>query len=381
MVKFTEKLKDLSSLAVTDISAIGISAIFWFYMATVLGPKGYGEITFLLAIAQIGSTVSLLGSANALVVYTAKGVKIQSALYVLTLISGTIASIVIYFFVLNTGPSFVLLGYVIFALVTSELLGRKLYRTYSKHVLIQRAFMVILAVGLYNVLGESGVLIGIAISYSPYIYGLVKVFKTTKINFPLVKERFNFLIFSYMQTLTGTISGSIDKIIIGPMLGFGLLGNYSLGLQIFTLLTLLPLTVGKYIIPQDSSGIENKKLKKLVILFSIGLTILGLTIGPPIISWIFPKFIEAQDVIRIISLATIPSTITMTYNSKFLGHEKSKHLLFGSLTWAITQISGIFILGSIFGVNGVAAALVIASSCSTIYAVIADKLDNKTKNV
>ena len=71
----------------------------------------------------------------------------------------------------------------------------------------------------------------------------------------------HFIIPQYFQTLSGSLSGSLDKLIIAPLFGFTLLGNYSLGLQVYALLTLLPAVVVKYIIPQDSSGIENKKLK------------------------------------------------------------------------------------------------------------------------
>ena len=326
---------------------------------------------------MIASTVALLGAANTLIVYTAKNVKIQSSLYVLTLISGSITSIVVFFIFYDVGTSFLILGYVIFGLITSELLGYKLYKKYSKYIITQRALMVVLSIGLFYIFGQEAILIGIALSFSPYIIGIIRGFKKTKINFNLIKERSNFLMNSYLHSVVATLNGSIDKIIIAPLVGFALLGNYSLGLQFLTLLQIIPMVVTKYIIPQDSTGIENRKLKKITILTSLGLAILGFTIGPFVISMIFPEFGETEWVIRIVSLSIIPFTIVLMYQSKFLGQEKSSRLLFSSTIWVGTQILGIIILGSIYGINGIASAVVLGATATAIYVIIADELDKK----
>jgi len=377
MGNMKELLSNLTSIGIADVSAKGISAIFWFYIAAILGPEGYGEITYFLSIAIIASNVALLGSVNTIIVYTAKNVKIQSTLYFLTLISGSITSIIVFFIFYDIGTSFLILGYVIFGLVSSELLGYKLYKNYSKYIITQRALMIVLSIGLFYIFGQDGILVGIALSFSPYIVGIIRGFKKTKINFNLIKERASFLRNSYLQTLAATLNNTIDKIIIAPLFGFALLGNYSLGIQFLTLLQIIPLTVSKYIIPQDSSGKENKKLKKITILTAVGLSVLGLTIGPPVITFIFPEFREAGSIIRIVSLSIVPYTIGLMYHSKFLGQEKSRKVLISSVIWIVSQILGIVILGSIYETNGIAGALVLGATASAIYVVIADELDKK----
>ncbi len=372
-----ELLSNLTSIGIADVSAKGISAIFWFYIAAILGPEGYGEITYFLSIAIIASNVALLGSVNTIIVYTAKNVKIQSTLYFLTLISGSITSIIVFFIFYDIGTSFLILGYVIFGLVSSELLGYKLYKNYSKYIITQRALMIVLSIGLFYIFGQDGILVGIALSFSLYIVGIIRGFKKTKINFNLIKERASFLRNSYLQTLAATLNNTIDKIIIAPLFGFALLGNYSLGIQFLTLLQIIPLTVSKYIIPQDSSGKENKKLKKITILTAVGLSVLGLTIGPPVITFIFPEFREAGSIIRIVSLSIVPYTVGLMYHSKFLGQEKSRKVLISSVIWIVSQILGIVILGSIYETNGIAGALVLGATASAIYVVIADELDKK----
>jgi len=372
-----ELLSNLTSIGIADVSAKGISAIFWFYIAAILGPEGYGEITYFLSIAIIASNVALLGSVNTIIVYTAKNVKIQSTLYFLTLISGSITSIIVFFIFYDIGTSFLILGYVIFGLVSSELLGYKLYKNYSKYIITQRALMIVLSIGLFYIFGQDGILVGIALSFSPYIVGIIRGFKKTKINFNLIKERASFLRNSYLQTLAATLNNTIDKIIIAPLFGFALLGNYSLGIQFLTLLQIIPLTVSKYIIPQDSSGKENKKLKKITILTAVCLSVLGLTIGPTVITFIFPEFREAGSIIWIVSLSIVPYTVGLMYHSKFLGQEKSRQVLISSVIWIVSQILGIVILGSIYETNGIAGALVLGATASAIYVVIADELDKK----
>ena len=96
MTKFLEKLKDLGSIGIADISASGISALFWFYLANLLGPEEYGELTFFISIASLTSTISLLGAVHTNMVYTAKKIQIQSTLYLITLSTGVISSIILF---------------------------------------------------------------------------------------------------------------------------------------------------------------------------------------------------------------------------------------------------------------------------------------------
>src|SRR5690349_12742191 len=125
-----KKFTDLTTLGAANLTASGISAIFWFYMAALLGTEHYGEVSYFIAIAGIASVISFLGTGTAIVVYTAKEVKIQATIHFITIISGTTAAIVLFFFLHNAGVSLYVIGYVIFTLATNELLGRKLYKKY-----------------------------------------------------------------------------------------------------------------------------------------------------------------------------------------------------------------------------------------------------------
>ena len=119
--------KDLTSLGIVDIVSSAIGAVFWFYIASILGAEQYGKISYFLAIAGIASTVSLLGGPSTLTVYTAKNAKIQSTVYLITICSGIVSSIVLFFMFERIEISFLVVSYMIFNLTISEILGRKLF--------------------------------------------------------------------------------------------------------------------------------------------------------------------------------------------------------------------------------------------------------------
>ena len=87
----------------------------------------------------------------------------------------------------------------------------------------------------------------------------------------------------------------------------------------------------------------------------------GVTATPFIIPTIFPEYTEAVIAIQIISLAVIPSTITLILSSKFLGDEKSKVILIARIIFAVVIISLIVILTPIYGISGTTGSFVIAS--------------------
>lgn len=373
-------LRGLTTIGITDVVGNAISAIFWFYMAAVLGAKNYGEISYFLAVASIASTVSLMGSANTLMVYTAKNVKLQPPVYFISIIAGSITSIVLFLIFYNLGVSVYILGAVIFGLATSEILGRKLYNAYWKYLITQRVLMSGLGIGFYYLMGSTGVILGIALAFFPYTIMVYKGFKESKIDFSLLKSRFGFMMNSYILNLSSAFSGSIDKIIIAPILGFTLLGNYQLGIQFLAVLQILPSIVYKYTLPQDAIGIPNKKLKKITIFISIGLAIIGVLLSPIVVPAIFPKFTEAIQVIQITSLSIIPVSMNAMYGSKFLGSEKSGIILTASGIYLAVQIIFIIVLGKLFGINGVATAFVLATSSETGFYLVANRFVKEKVN-
>ena len=373
MKEFLKKFKDLGIVGIGNITASLISGIFWFYFASLLGAEQYGEVSYYISIAVIASTLSFLGLGNAIIVYTAKGEKIQPPIFLVGMISSIITLVAVFLIFSQIGMSLYIVGYVIFSLATSEILGKKQYKNYSSYLVTQKILMVGFSLFFYYYMGLEGVILGIALSFFPYIKRIYSSMKNDKIDFSLVRPRIGFIINSYALDLSRTFSGYTDKLIVAPLFGFAILGNYQLGIQVLAVLTILPGIVYQYILPRDSSGDSNKKLKKLTITISIILAGLGFILAPIVLPILFPKFIESIEVIQIVSISVIPSTINLMYISKFLGNELSKIVLIGSGIFLSVQIVSIFLLGELFGVNGVAAALVLGSSAEAIFLISVNK--------
>ena len=372
--EFFSKLKDLISLGLGIGITNALGGIFWFYMAALLGTEKYGEVSYLISIGVIASMISLIGSGNTIIVYAAKGVKIQPPIFLMVILSSLITSTILFFIFVNDFTiSLYVIGYVIFMLITSDLLGKKLYKNYSRFIIMQKILMISLAVGFFYILGIQGIILGIAISFFPFGFLVYKEFKNTKMDFSLVSSRVGFIFNNYLLDLTNAFNGSLDKLIIAPLLGFGLLGNYQLGIQFIAMLHLVPGIIFQYTLAHDATGNQNKLLKKIIILFSVLLAVLSIILAPIILPMLFPKFIEAIEIIQIMSISIIPATIITTYISKFLGTAKSKIVIIGSGLYLGVQIPTIFIFGTIWGVNGAAVSIVIASTVHAVYFVLVDR--------
>ena len=365
--------KGLLSIGFADIVGSAIAAFFWLYIATQLNPDVYGELIYFISIAGLAQMVSLLGSSNALTVYTAKNVKIQSTLFLISILAVAISLAIITIFYNRIDAGLLAVGFVVFSLVNSVILGKKLFVKYSKLILSQKILTLILGLGLYFVFDVYGIIYGLALSYIPHLVIFVKEFSRTKIDFALLKPRKGFIINNYVMNLTAGLGGTVDKLIIAPVLGLALLGNYSLALQMFTMMMVFSEIVYKYLLPFDASGKSNKKIRQIALVVSIIIAILGVTILPNVVDWLFPKYVDATDAIQIMSVGVVPGTISILYSSKFLGMEKSKFVMTAKLVSLGVMFGGFLYFGPIYGAIGLAWIIVAIFTWESIFLFIMNR--------
>tara|TARA_Y100000748_G_scaffold301009_1_gene300462 strand:- start:74 stop:1240 length:1167 start_codon:yes stop_codon:yes gene_type:complete len=388
MTKFLDIIKNkfqnengIISIGFSDIVGSGIASIFWLYIASVIEPEAYGEIHYFLGIAGMAQIISMIGSSHALTVYSAKKEKVQSTLFLLSIIPTIISSIIIVIIFYRIDSAFLVFGYVIFESVNAVTLGRKYYRKYGKMILIQKSLTITLGISFFYLFGPEGVIFALGLTFIPHMFVFIKEFKKTKIDFSVLNQKKGFIINNYFTTLSGSFGGQIDKIILAPLLGFTLLGNYSLALQIFTILVIFSSIIFKFLLPQDSSGNSSKRIKKYTILISIAISIFGVLVVPKLIPIFFVKFIDTIDAISIMSLAVVPEAITMLLTSKMLGQEKSKFILIAKLMSLVIMITGFIFLGPIYGIIGLAAVIVATSIIQVIFLAITNRIIEGGKNV
>jgi O-antigen/teichoic acid export membrane protein len=340
-------------------------------------PDDYGIIHYYIAISSIAATISLLGSENTLKVYLPKQVMIQSTLYVITIIASAITSVVLFFIYNKIEVVILTLGFIISSLTIAETFGRKQFSTYSKFFILQKILLVIFALSLYYLFGKEGVLYGLAASFAIYIWQIYLGFRNSKIDFGLIRERLAFFLTSFAQTFSGVARGQVDKLIIAPILGFELLGNYSFALQVVAILMIFPNVIYKYTVPVDSSGKSTVTVKKVTVLVSVIIAVVSAFVSPFVIDYFFPKYTMASQAIQILSFHPIPGTIGLMINSKFLGMEKNRLVLIGTIISLSVNISGVIILGPLLGIVGTSLAFVLSSTANCAYLII---MNNKMKS-
>ena len=357
--------KGLALIGSADIIGNAISAIFWLVIASLLLVEEYGEISYFIAIASM-TICCVVGSPQALMVYSTKYEKIVPTLLLLTLIFTAVASLIAFIIVQRFEIIFLIFSFIVLEVSITLLLGKKLYSKYSKFMLTQKILQFVIGLSLSFSLGVNGVLIGIALANFSLIPIFYKELRYYKIDLSLLKPKKEFIINNQMIYLISVFRRDIDKIVIVPLLGFTVLGNFALTLQFFTIMMIISSISYKYLLPKDVSGEKNIKLKKILILVSILIAFSGFFFSPFFIENFFTKFSESIIPIQIASFAVIPTTISVILFSKILALEKSRFLIVAnSLQLCVILIATIF-LGILYGIIGVTIAFVLGNTVHAI---------------
>ena len=368
-----KSIKNLMNIGTGDIIGSASSAIFWFYLAILISPSSFGELHYFISVAGILAHCVLIGTHNTITVYVAKKVPIQSTFSFISLIGLIFGFIILFLIFQRIDLGFLAFGYVMSILVMGGFLGKREYKNYMKYVLTQKFLTPILGLSFFFILGVEYILIGLALSYLPYLIVIIKDFRDIKIDFSLLRLRKQFIINNYLMVLSGVVHGQMDKIILMPLLGAMILGNYSLSLQIINVMMIVTHVIYKYMLSQEASGKDIRSVKRLSIFTGIGLTCIGFFIVPSVLPMVFPEYTESVDAIRIMSLSILPLSFVKIYTSKFLSLEKSRVLLIVTIVSTLVFVPTIILFGIWYGVLGIAAAFVLSSIVQVLCFFIADK--------
>jgi O-antigen/teichoic acid export membrane protein len=375
---FSKNLKNISVIGVADITTNAIGGFFWFYLATLVLPTEFGEIHYFISIAAIASTLSLIGQQNTITVYISKNKSILSVLFLVSIISSIISFIVIFLFLGRFDVGLLVISFVIFAHGIASNLGYQNYKKYTIYSILQKGLMVIFSFSLFYIFGVEWVLLGIALSYFIYSKNFMDGLTKFKIDFSQFKENKKFILTNYSIMITSITTNQVDKLLIMPILGFAVLGNYSLAIQIMAIMNIIPGVVFKYILPRASRNIIDAKLRTYTIILSCISVLLMITLSPIIIPIFFEKYTDVVLIIQIMSFSIIPITINTFYLSKFLASEKANIPLIGGVVSSVVLITGMIGLGSLYGVIGIAITHVLTYSVMCVISYIMDKRLNKT---
>ena len=365
-------IKEILSLSVGDYGGAIIVSAFWFLLAFLISPEEYGEIHYFIGIAGLAFSISLLTTQETIVVYTAKNVKLAPTLFLISLIAGGIAAVVVTALFSRVDSSFLLLGFIVNDLAIGYIVGKKLFTKYPKYFLLQKSLTFVLGISFFYLFGVEGIIFAIALSYGHFLFIIAKVFRTSSIDFSLLKKHRGFIGNNYFMNVSGAVRSHIDKIIIVPLIGFEILGNYALALQIYAVLMIFSNIIYRYALPHDASGTSTRKIKLIGLSYAVGVSMLGFTILPMIVPQIFEKFNDIGPAIQIISLAIIPTTIGLFYTSQILGREKSSVILASRILGSISIIAMLVVLAPLYGMVGAASAFVLSALVGCVFLVCAE---------
>ncbi len=96
--------------------------------------------------------------------------------------------------------------------------------------------MVTFSLILYHIIGNDGIILGFGLSLFVYSIYLIKILRPLKFKISTIKEKISFMINAYSLDLSRTFTHTLDKIVIVPLFGYEMLGNYHLGYQVFIML-------------------------------------------------------------------------------------------------------------------------------------------------
>lgn len=365
--KKNKAISGIFTIGIGNVVGGTITSLFWLFLAGIIETESYGQLSYFLAIMGITSVAASFGGSFTMQVYVSKGLKIESALYFISIITNLIGATILFFMFKDIGLSLLVISTSILNLYIVELIGKKLFSKHSKIYIIQKLLFVGLALLFFSIFGFEGILIGFALSNFIFIKHVIGIFRNEKPDFTLFKEKKKIIVSNYLSNLVSTTRNHIDELLTVPLFGLSFLGNYFLGLQIVGLMYILPSIVVKYTLSEDSRQNSTLKVKGITILSSIIVSVLGALIIPELLPIFLPKFTETVMLIPILCLAAIPRTITLMLMSSFLAKEKNFHVPIGHIISITIMVIGILISFQLSSETGIAYSYVFGMSGSAVY--------------
>ena len=360
-------IKDLLGVGASQFIAQIILGVFWIYLASILSKSEYGELGFLMSIVSVAAVVSILGLAGTIVVYEAKKENVFPASLIIVLIATSSTAIITFFLYQNFAVSILVTGLAVFAIMIAGINSQKKYGNLSFHRILRSVATIIFALILYQYLGITGIILGYFIATLFIVKEIHILLKGRKIDFSTLRTKIAFTTHSFISRLSSVFFYYGDKAIVGVIFGFTMLASYQLAGQYLLLLEGIPRSIMVYLVPQESEGRKNKKIKIFSIVISILIAIVSFLAIPTAVIEILPDYEDAIFPIQILSLAVIPLTISAIQQSEFLGRENSRAVLIGAILQSGLYLLFIPLLGIPFGLEGIAIGLLIAATVRMIY--------------
>lgn len=337
----------------------------------------YGSLNYFLSIVTISTAVGILGLDSTLTTFLAKGItKMLSEAVFLTWMAAIVLAVFMLLIFASLPLMLTSLGVLFSVFSAAEILGNRSYREYMIVLIAQKLVSIVSVPLLYSFYGIDGALYGYAISYFPVCYRFFA--STKKISFSISTFRpiKKFFFHSFGVGISRVLPLFSDKLIILPLFGVSILGYYQFGIQVLSVISVIPVILYHYLLPQEAAenkSFDIKKVERLGVISSVSITIILMILTPTIITHLFPEYKKSTLSTQIVLLAAIPLSISALFNSSLLAKEKSFQVLMASAIFLVTQYIFIGALGWIYGLLGLSLSTVIASIIQAVFLVLVNR--------
>lgn len=365
---------NFSFVAIGRMIAAILQTSFFIILANILDPAIYGEINFYIALAGTFSVISRFGLNLTIIVNQAKQNQLLSAqLNTFALITTGIAALIL--IPINEYAAILSFGLSMFLMYQHNLLGVKKYKTFMGTAILRGILSIIFAISFYFVYDIPGLLLGLALgNFIPSIK-FWKFFTRNIEQFSNLKSHIKVILHNYSVDISNHLPRIIDKVLIAPIFGFGLVGIYQFNLQILFAMEILPITLHLFLLSEESSKKFHKKIEYLVIIISVIASFLIIITSPYVVEEFFPKYSEGILSLQVLSLSLTPITILSIFTAKLQSLESTK-VGFAGLIRISSLLVLIIILGSYYELLGLSLAVLISASLTALFLFI---LYNKIK--
>jgi O-antigen/teichoic acid export membrane protein len=375
--------KNLGYVSIGNIANTFLGALLWLIIASRLSASEFGSLNYDISIASLVTSVGILGLDTTLTTYLAKGVnKMLYESTFLVILSGSAITIALLIFYPSLSVILLTISMIIFTLIESENLGNHKFKRYMWLMVIQRLITLLLVPVFFIFFGVEWALYGFVISYTVVSYEFVKWLRKIRISISTFKPITRYFLHSSILGISKVLPYFFDKLLILPLFGITMVGYYQFGVQILSVVSMLPVIFFGYILPRDSKSSSpgtKKTFLRFGILSSVLLTLTLFLILPFLIQLLFPKFVSAIFSAQLILLAGIPLTLSSIYNSVMMARGDSRPVVIGAVMFVGFQSIGIIVLGNSLGLIGLSISTVIGSIIQCIYLFLVERRNNRNR--
>jgi len=349
-----------------------IFALLWLTLASILTVEDYGQISYLLAISFMGSMFSNFGLRITMLTYIPKGIKeLRNQINSFVLISSiSIAGVTLIIFQ-SISVFILIITTIFFVMSTAECLANKKYKEYVILLIGAQSIQVVLTLIFYYIGGIEFALIGYGIGSTPFSYRYFSSLRFFSFRFDQIRSRFRFVIHSFSLIIARNVQW-YDKLLIAPLFGFFILGQYQIGIQFLLFVGIIPQILFQYLLPENATGVSHTRIRYTGIFITFALVVILWFAIPSILSNLFPKFVESIFTTQIILIGAIPLTINALIGAKLLGLGESKYVFYGVLFYLGVQTISVFTLGLSYSTIGLAISIVLALSSQASFLLLID---------